>query len=97
PPPHPVRRLLLRPAPTRNSAASAFLGRWNFLAGLARLRQSNRDRLLRIRHLLAAAAALQLALLHRLHLAFDILTGRRAVLTSGRFLRGFLCCALLCS
>ena len=65
---------------------------WNLLALLAGFRKADGDGLLRVGDLLAAASALQLALMHFVHLGLDLLAGGGAVL----LLCGLLRCRLLC-
>src|SRR6187402_1365512 len=90
-----LRRRLPRPLQAPTSKSLALFG-WDFLAFLTRLRKCDRDRLLRVRDLLSAASALQLALMHGVHLALDVAAGGRRILARCGLLRSFLR-SLLCS
>src|SRR5258708_18808547 len=90
------RKEIASAPPPSSEACLLVRRRRNLLPGPASLGQSNRYRLLRIGHLLPTSAALQLALLHRLHLALNALARLWAVLAArARLFRGcFLTCCL---
>lgn len=70
-------------------ALALFRGWWNLLAFPASFRKADCNRLLRIGHLFAASAALQLALFHFMHFALNVIARAWAVFAAaalfGRF------------